>query len=199
MKKLFSCLMFVFAIAVLVGCGHSHTFSEDWSSDADNHWHAATCGHADQKQDEAAHTFGEWVVTKAATITEKGSQKRSCTVCGYEQIAQIPQLECNHTYGEWVVTKEATTTEAGSRSRTCTQCGNVETEEIPMITHTHTFSEGWSSDDFNHWHAATCDHTELKEGQAPHQFVNGSCSECGYEKTLGSEAGDHNVDWPWTE
>ncbi len=34
---------------------HEHTFSEAWSSDANSHWHAATCEHGDEKQDLGAH------------------------------------------------------------------------------------------------------------------------------------------------
>lgn len=48
---------------------HRHTFSKEWSTDAENHWHAATCGDTDEKKDLGAHD-------------ENGPQK-SCTVCGY--------------------------------------------------------------------------------------------------------------------
>ena len=27
---------------------HEHSFSKDWTSDATDHWHAATCGHAEE-------------------------------------------------------------------------------------------------------------------------------------------------------
>ncbi len=64
-----------------------HTFGEEWTSDATNHWHECTCG---EKSDVAAHTFGEWEVTKEATANESGSRKRICTVCGYEQVETIP-------------------------------------------------------------------------------------------------------------
>ncbi|MCQ2801978.1 MAG: hypothetical protein MJ222_05090 [Bacilli bacterium] len=40
---------------VLSGCGHEHTFSDAWSSDKENHWHAATCEHTDEKKDLGAH------------------------------------------------------------------------------------------------------------------------------------------------
>ena len=122
---------------------HEHSYSEEWSSDENNHWHACECG---AKADTAAHTYGEWSVTKEATETETGSRERTCTVCDYMQTETIPVIEhehsyseewssdennhwhaceCGakadtaaHTYGEWSVTKEATETETGSKERT---------------------------------------------------------------------------------
>ena len=41
-------------IAGLAGC-HTHTYSDKWSSDETQHWHAATCGHDDVKGDVAEH------------------------------------------------------------------------------------------------------------------------------------------------
>ena len=135
---------------------HTHIYSEEWSSDENNHWHACECG---AKADTAAHTYGEWSVTKEATETETGSKERTCTVCDYMQTETIPVIEhehsyseewssdennhwhaceCGakadtaaHTYGEWSVTKEATETETGSKERTCTVCAYVQTEAIP--------------------------------------------------------------------
>ncbi len=34
---------------------HTHTYSNEWTSDATQHWHAATCEHTDQKKDAANH------------------------------------------------------------------------------------------------------------------------------------------------
>ena len=66
---------------------HEHSYSEEWSSDENNHWHACECG---AKADTAAHTYGEWSVTKEATETETGSKERTCTVCAYVQTEAIP-------------------------------------------------------------------------------------------------------------
>ena len=62
---------------------HEHQWSAEWSSDGANHWHE--CSGCDETQDESAHTWGEWEVTKEATATEAGSRQRECTVCGYTQ------------------------------------------------------------------------------------------------------------------
>ena len=44
---------------------HTHTFADTWTFDAQNHWHAASCGH-DERADIGAH------------VIEDGA----CTVCG---------------------------------------------------------------------------------------------------------------------
>ncbi len=37
---------------------HTHTFSDEWTSDEQYHWHASTCGH-DVVSDKAAHTMND--------------------------------------------------------------------------------------------------------------------------------------------
>ena len=69
-----------------------HTYSTEWSKNAEKHWHECTCG---DKIDEAAHTWGEWTVTKAATATEAGEQQRECTVCHFTETAEILPLNCH--------------------------------------------------------------------------------------------------------
>lgn len=70
---------------------HTHTYSADWTSDATNHWHAATCEHY-VKSEEAAHTFDKGVVTKEATEAEEGEKIYTCTVCKYKKTEAIPVL-----------------------------------------------------------------------------------------------------------
>ena len=53
-----------------------HTFSEEWTTDATNHWHAATCEHTEEKSDLAAH----------ADANNDGK----CDVCAYAMNAQKP-------------------------------------------------------------------------------------------------------------
>ena len=57
---------------------HEHTFSTEWSTSATEHWHAATCEHADEKSDVASHSdAGEdgvcdvcnYVIYKLYTVT----------------------------------------------------------------------------------------------------------------------------------
>ena len=71
-SKCFVLFLAAFAFVVgITGCEvesekHEHTFSKEWTSDAIAHWHAATCEHKTEISGIAAHTFGEWKVTKEA-------------------------------------------------------------------------------------------------------------------------------------
>ena len=85
------------------------------------------------------HTYGEWVITKNATCVAEGSKKRTCTVCGVEEIETIAATGV-HTYGEWKVTKQATCTADGTKTKTCTGCGATQTEVIAKLG--HNFVEG---------------------------------------------------------
>ena len=155
---------------------HEHSFSKDWTSNATDHWHAATCEHTKEVSGKATHTFGEWTVTKAATEEAEGSRARSCTVCGY-----------------------------------------TATEAIEKLAHTHKFATAWTKDETNHWHAATCEHTEEVSGKAAHTFgdyvsnndatteADGTktreCSVCGYKDTVtdeGSKIHVHTFAEEWT-
>ena len=49
---------------------HEHSYADEWSCDAENHWHDATCKHEDEKSDSAAHTYAN-------------ACDASCDVCGY--------------------------------------------------------------------------------------------------------------------
>lgn len=111
-----------------------HTFDMDnWKSDAQTHWHPATCAHTDLKKDEAEHTWNEGVVTTEPTETTEGVK----------------------TY-------------------TCTTCGNTKTATIGMLDHEHTFDmTKWSYDTENHWHPATCAHTDEKKDLAAHNWNAG--------------------------
>ena len=63
-----------------------HSYSTEWKSDADGHWHECTCG---KRSDVGTHTFGDWTIIKEATATEDGSRERECSVCGYVQTETI--------------------------------------------------------------------------------------------------------------
>ena len=95
----------------VIGCKepeiHIHTYSEAWTKDETNHWHAATCGHKDEVIDKAAHTFGDWTVTKEPTEEVEGSREKSCTVCGYTVPEVIEKLAHTHKFAtDWTKDEE---------------------------------------------------------------------------------------------
>lgn len=85
-------------------------------------------------------------------------------------------------------------------------------EEAP---HEHTFSEEWSSDDFNHWHGATCEHTDEKADFTGHFWGAGevtteptctakgvrtfTCSTCGKTKTEEMKMLEHEWEYAVSE
>ena len=55
------------AICIAACGGHEHTYSDEWSSDENEHWRAAVCEHVVEIADKGAHEF----------------DGLSCAVCGY--------------------------------------------------------------------------------------------------------------------
>ena len=107
---------------------------------------------------------GEWTVVKAATCTEDGTEKRTCTICGAEETRTIKAK--GHTFGEWTVTKKATCTEKGSQTRTCSVCQTTETQSIAATGHT-----------FGKW-VVTKEATRTEKG-----LKTRTCSVCGATET----------------
>ena len=90
----------------VIGCKdpeiHIHTYSEAWTKDETNHWHAATCGHTTEVSGKAEHSFGDWTITKEPTEEAEGSREKSCTVCGYTVPEVIEKLAHTHKFAtEW--------------------------------------------------------------------------------------------------
>lgn len=67
---------------------HQHTFSTEWSSNRNNHWHRATCEHEDLIEDEGVHIFDE---------------NHHCTVCGYTLSATAGLLREENEDGTWSI------------------------------------------------------------------------------------------------
>ena len=89
-------------IFMLFGCTqpeppHVHTFSNDWTTDATSHWHAATCEHTTEVSGKVDHQFPEtWKLVAAATEEAAGLEERFCDICNYRVTQVIPQLNHNH-------------------------------------------------------------------------------------------------------
>ena len=85
MKKtrLFSLIALVFVLVMslsLFACNqHKHAYSEEWSSDAEYHWHAATCTHKKAIADKAEHVDAD--------------SNDVCDVCGYNLSKPVQPVE----------------------------------------------------------------------------------------------------------
>lgn len=65
-----------------------HSYS--WQFDKTNHWEHCSIGNENTTQE--AHTFGDWTVTKQASIGVEGEKERTCTLCKYKETATIPAI-----------------------------------------------------------------------------------------------------------
>ena len=74
------------------------------------------------------HSWGEGVVTKAATCVSEGVKTYTCS-CGEVKTEPIPAL--GHSWSEWKVTKQPTSKDKGTETRTCSVCGETESRDIP--------------------------------------------------------------------
>ena len=167
LKKIFTALMAAslgISAALMPACqsscsanggGHTHTYSDLWSSDSQNHWHAATCEHTDQKSGYAAHSDGD------------GDGK--CDACGY--IMEQTPPEHTHTFesawtsdetGHWhAATCEHTDQKSGYAAHSdgdgdgkCDICGyntGTESGEQTLVTYSYIGQEcaafEWTSSD----------------------------------------------------
>lgn len=115
MKKqigLFTAILFAVS-TLMVGCKaevHAHTFAEEWTSDATDHWHAAICGHAEEVSGKAEHTYTngvcscglpkDFVLIPAGTF-QMGSEK------GYDNTKPVHQVTITKPFymGKYEVTQ----------------------------------------------------------------------------------------------
>ncbi len=166
-------------IGICDGCGwnydHTHTYAtgEDWTSDDDNHWHAATCGHDVAGVDVATH--------------EDTDNDRICDVCGYD-------YDHTHTYD-----KETWSWNRQEHYHAST-CGHAVRADVAPhedknndgvcdgcswnYDHEHTYdTENWSHDKTNHYHVPTCGHTISNIDVQAHEDKNndGICDVCTWD------------------
>lgn len=92
LTSLITCVIFSMASCGDAPIPHVHTFSKDWSSNEEYHWHAATCEHKDLKSDYELHTFNEWVIDQEATPTQKGMMHHDCVICSYVEYEEFDYL-----------------------------------------------------------------------------------------------------------
>ena len=180
-----------------------HTFSPEWTVNADYHWHADTCGHPDVTSDYGPHTWDDGVVTVQPTHTSEGTKVYTCTVCGAQKSETLPAS------AEHIFDQQNTDAKYLKAAATCTSpaeyyysciCGQIGTETFYSgEAKGHTFSDQWNCDENNHWHPATCEHTDEKGSFGPHRWDDGmitknaghnvdgekvyTCVDCGYKKT----------------
>ena len=189
-----------------------HTFSPDWSSDENGHWHADTCGHPDVTEGYAAHSWDAGTVTVQPTHTDAGTIVYQCTVCGYQKTEDLQPT--GHVFDQMVADEKylASPATADSPARyyySCT-CGEKGTETFTSGEAAgHTFESAWTYDENYHWHKDTCGHPDVTDSYAPHEWDEGvvtvqpthtasgtkvyTCAVCGAQKSETLEPSAEHV------
>ena len=188
-----------------------HTFSPEWTVNADYHWHADTCGHPDVTSDYGPHTWDAGVITVQPTHTSEGTKVYTCTVCGAQKSETLPAS------AEHVFDQQNTDAKYLKAAATCTSpaeyyysciCGQVGTETFLYgEAKGHAFSDQWSHNEIQHWRAAPCEHKDEKIQVGDHIWNPGvittqptattkgvktyTCSVCGATKTEEVEPSTH--------
>ncbi len=165
---------------------HTHTYSDEWTSDSMYHWHAATCEHTGSVSEKALH--------------EDADEDGHCDTCGYlicnhkdddmDGVCDICgwyDVEHEHTFdkvmsdksGHWKVASchPGATTEKeahvdANRDGKCDVCG--------YVICAHSYSNSWSSNETHHWHEPTCNCNVPKKDYGAHVDANGDgvCDVC---------------------
>ena len=158
-KNFFVFSMLMFMVLTLISCeNHTHQASEEWKTDATSHWHI--CSGCDELLDIAVHTFDDWQVSVQATVSQVGSEKRTCTVCGYEETREIPKVSHEHSYAttyssnsthHWYACecgeKKDEAVHTGGTATTeslavCEVCGKEYGDLLPQPSHVCSYVEG---------------------------------------------------------
>lgn len=89
------------------------------------------------------HEYGEWTVTKAATCTENGEERRECSGCGEDTEGHFETRETQKLGHEWdggVITRQPTCAETGIETFTC-QRDQSHTREASVAKVGHAYGE----------------------------------------------------------
>ena len=173
---------------------NNHTTLSGWASNETHHWKVCADCNA-TSIDNAAHTFGEWIIDKEATATEAGSRHKVCTICNYEtQTETIPATgPCTHEGSTWEPADDGVhhvkkcadcgaepaiekhnfaycDNSDNSHTMTCDICGEVRIEP-------HDFSHKTvPAEDGKHRGQCICGAFGAAKD---HTYQNGSCTACG--------------------
>lgn len=109
--------------------GYKGSTTEEYALAFDREFVAIEC------QDE--HSFNEPEELTKATCTEKGSAKRVCDICKYEETIELAAL--GHSFGEWYIVSLPDCSSQGKEVRDCLNdnCDYSEENILPVIADAH--------------------------------------------------------------
>lgn len=80
----------------------------------------------------------------------------------------------------------------------CKVCGYPQSDKPEDPVHDHTYTTSWWHDETNHWHAATCAHTDMKSDLDAHSYNKfGRCTVCGYQNDDSITYNDSITEEQW--
>ena len=183
---------------------HTHSYSPEWKTDAENHWKECSCG---EKAAIEPHSF-VWFTDTEPTQEAEGARHEECLVCGLKQnegtvIDKLPPADHAHSYDtEWK-------TDAENHWKECL-CGEkaaMESHSFVWVTDTKPTQE---TEGTKHEECLVCGlkqnegtvidklpPTEEDNQDAP--FIKGNRDEMGWSVILGilegtEEGGSVTVD-----
>ena len=120
--KLFLIFVIIASVISLNSCNsieHEHIYATSWTTDAEFHWHDATCNHFNEVSDKGEHDYVNNV----------------CSVCGYEKITEESSGEEDLSGGEQTQTELFAFTLINDESYVVTGVTDptVETLDIPAV------------------------------------------------------------------
>lgn len=203
MKRVFSLVLCVLMVmSLLAACGqpdpttqqaeHKHSYSKEWSSDETSHWYQADCGH-NLQANLADH--------------EDADKDGACDVCAWKD-------GCDHAFdtGKWASDENnhwhpATCGKhSGAKSELAAHSDENNDGSCDVCAynggHSHSFAAEWSSDEKQHWKAATCGH-EVTDQLSLHtdENLDGACDVCGWfdasHSHTFSQAWETNAIYHW--
>ena len=181
------------------GTALGHDWEGEWSSNADNHWHA--CTRCDAKNDEADHTPDRAEATETDPI--------KCTVCDYVITPATGHVCANHLTKVDRVEPDCTTP-GNIEHYKCsgdTGCGKLYKDADALVP---TTAEKVKLDALGHdWKAATCtdpktcDRCHITEGEAlGHDWKDATCTDpktCNRCHTTDGDALGHDWADTWSK
>ena len=176
-----------------------HVFSNEWSSDSDNHWHVCECG---ATKDVTAHSYDNYNADEGEnthtgtcacgkTHTEDHDYSETLAVgetthCYECSVCHDKKDEESHSYSNYSA-DEGENTHTG----TCT-CGKTHTED-------HDYSETLAVGETTHWHECSVCHDKKDEAAHNYNTTNSNdtyhwtkCA-CGHETEKVAHVYDKTV------
>lgn len=171
-------LAMVFALASCGGDECEHTYSTEYTTDANGHWYVATCGCEGEVSNYGAHV--------------DSNNDGKCDTCKY--------VLCAHTYETEWSTDENNHWNASNCDCTATKANEAKhvdenkdgiCDVCKYVMCEHTYSD-WKTDETKHWKEATCGCTVANTEEGAHADGNkdGNCDTCAYvmcEHTYATE------------